>query len=76
VGIKLEFVKPMASRAILALTISASPSGSMVTWSMDGNHNFIGRAFGLLMNMDKMLGADIEKGLAQLKLVAEGKEVA
>ena len=41
------------------------------TWSMAGNHNFLGKAFGLFMNMDKMLGSDLEKGLAQLKTVAE-----
>jgi hypothetical protein len=72
VGIKLEFVKPMASTATCALTLAATPAGSIVTWSMDGNHNFIGKAAGLLMNMDNMLGADIEKGLVQLKTVAEG----
>ena len=76
VGVKLEFVKPMASRAISALTLAGTPTGSFVTWSMDGNHNFIGKAFGMFMDMDNMLGTDIEKGLAQLKTVAEGKQVA
>ena len=76
VGIKLEFVKPMASTATCALTLAGTPTGSVVTWSMDGNHNFIGRAFGIFMDMDKMLGTDVEKGLAQLKTVAEGKQVA
>ena len=76
VGIKLEFVKPMASTATCALTLAGTPTGSFVTWSMDGNHNFIGKAFGMFMDMDNMLGADIEKGLAQLKTVAEGKQVA
>jgi hypothetical protein len=76
VGLKLEFVKPMASTATCALTLAGTPAGSFVTWSMDGNHNFIGKAVGMFMDMDKMLGADIEKGLAQLKTVAEGKQVA
>ena len=71
VGVKLEFVKPMASTATCALTLAGTPTGSFVTWSMDGNHNFIGKAFGMFMNMDNMLGTDIEKGLAQLKTVAE-----
>jgi hypothetical protein len=75
VGMKLEFVKPMASTATCALTLAGTPTGSVVTWSMDGNHNFIGKAFGMFMNMDKMLGTDIEKGLARLKTVAEGKQV-
>lgn len=74
VGMKLEFVKPMASTATCALTLTGTPTGSLVTWSMDGNHNFIGKAFGMFMNMDNMLGADIEKGLAQLKTVAEGRQ--
>jgi hypothetical protein len=75
VGITLEFVKPMASTATCAFTLASTPTGSLVTWSMDGNHNFIGKAFGMFMNMDNMLGSDIEKGLAQLKTVAESKQV-
>ncbi|PTL74923.1 SRPBCC family protein [Vitiosangium sp. GDMCC 1.1324] len=74
VGMKLEFVAPMESTATCALTLAGTPTGSFVTWSMDGNHNFIGKAFGMFMNMDNMLGTDIEKGLAQLKTVAEGKQ--
>jgi hypothetical protein len=73
IGVQLQFVKPMASKATLALTLAGAPGGSVVTWSMDGNHNFIGKAFGLVVNMDKALGADIEKALARLKTVAEGK---
>ena len=75
VGMKLEFVEPMESTATYALTLAGTPTGSFVTWSMDGNHNFIGKAVGLFMDMDSMLGSDIEKGLAQLKTVAEGKHV-
>lgn len=74
VGIKLEFEEPMKSTATCALTLAGTPTGSLVTWSMDGNHNFLGKAMGLFMDMDKMLGSDIEKGLAQLKTVAEGKK--
>ena len=76
VGIKLEFVAPMKSTATCALTLAGTLTGAFVTWSMDGSHNFIGKAFGMFMDMDNMLGTDIEKGLAQLKTVAEGKQVA
>ena len=74
VRMKLVFVKPMKSTASSALTLARTPTASFVTWSMDGNHNFIGKAFGLFMNMDNMLGADVEKSLAMLKSVAEGKQ--
>lgn len=76
VGMKLEFVEPMKSTATCVLTLAGTPAGSFVTWSMEGNHNFIGKAFGMFMNMDNMLGADLEKGLARLKTVAEGQQVA
>jgi hypothetical protein len=72
--LKLAFVKPMESTATCALTLAGTPTGSVVTWSMAGNHNFIGKAFGVFMDMDNMLGTDIEKGLAQLKTVTEGKK--
>lgn len=74
VGMKLEFVEPMQSTAAFGLTLAGTPTGSSVTWSMDGNHNFLGKAFGLFMDMDKMLGADLEMGLAQVKTLAEGQQ--
>jgi hypothetical protein len=74
VGIRLEFAEPMKSTAAYVLTIASTPTGSLVTWSMAGKHNFLGKAFGLFMDMDKMLAADIEKSLAELKTVAEGKQ--
>ena len=73
VVIKVAFVAPMKSTATSALALAGTTTGTSVTWSMQGNHNFIGKALGVFMNMDKMLGSDIEKGLAQLKTVAEGK---
>lgn len=74
VGIELEFVKPMKSTATYTLTLVGTPTGSLVSWSMAGNHNVLGKAFGLFMDMDNMLGTDIEKGLARLKMVAEAME--
>lgn len=71
VGIRLEFVAPMTSTAMCVLTIASTSTGALVTWSMDGTHNFIAKVFGMFVNLDTMLGADIEKSLARLKNVAE-----
>lgn len=38
---------------------------------MDGDSNFVSKAMGLFMNMDRMVGADFERGLAAMKTVAE-----
>ena len=42
-----------------------------VTWTMTGKKNFIMKAFCLVMDMDKLVGSDFEKGLAQMKPVVE-----
>jgi Polyketide cyclase / dehydrase and lipid transport len=72
IGIKLEFLKPMASTCATEFTLKPAGDQTAVTWNMAGTNNFIGKAFCLFMNMDKMVGGDFEKGLAQLKSVAEG----
>ena len=38
-----------------------------------GKNNFIGKAFGLILNCDKMIGCQYEKGLAAMKTVAEAE---
>lgn len=71
VKIKLEFVKPFAANSDTTFTFQPEGNQTKVTWTMVGDKNFIAKAFGLVMNMDKMVGGDFEKGLAQMKSVVE-----
>jgi Polyketide cyclase / dehydrase and lipid transport len=71
IKIKLEFIKPFAATNATDFAFTPSGNSTNVKWTMSGDNNFIGKAFSLFMNMDKMIGADFEKGLAQMKLVAE-----
>lgn len=71
VGIQLEFLKPMAAVNQTEFLFKDDAGRTTVTWNMSGTNNFLGKAFALFMNMDKMVGADFEKGLAQLKAVSE-----
>ena len=71
VRIKLEFIKPFAATNMTEFTLKPEGSGTLVNWEMTGENNFLSKAFDLFMNMDKTVGADFEKGLAQLKSVAE-----
>jgi hypothetical protein len=71
VGIKLEFVKPFAATNHVAFTFKQTGTQTDVNWSMDGEHNLVEKAFCMFMNMDKIVGGDYERGLAQLKTVAE-----
>jgi hypothetical protein len=71
VRIKLDFVRPFAGTNEAAFTFAPEGSQTVVTWSMTGKNNFIGKAFSLVMNCDRMLGREFEKGLADLKSIAE-----
>jgi hypothetical protein len=71
VRIKLEFLKPMAAVNTTDFAFEPKGTDTEVTWSMAGTNNFVGKAFCMFMDMDKMVGGDFEKGLAQLKAVAE-----
>jgi uncharacterized protein YndB with AHSA1/START domain len=71
VKIKLDFIRPFASTATTEFTLKPEGSGTLVSWDMSGQNNFLSKAFDLFMNMDKMIGADFEKGLAQMKPLAE-----
>jgi uncharacterized protein YndB with AHSA1/START domain len=71
VKIKLDFIRPFESTALTEFTLKPEGSGTTVNWDMTGQNNFMSKAFGLFRNMDKMIGADFEKGLAQMKPVAE-----
>jgi len=74
VKIKLEFLKPFASNAITDFTVSPAGAGSKVEWAMAGESSFITKAMCLVMGgMDKMIGPDFEKGLTQMKALAEKK---
>lgn len=66
VGIRLEFTKPMKALNPTTFTLVPEGAGTRVTWTMTGENKGIGRVFMMFMNMDKMVGGDFEKGLAQL----------
>lgn len=69
--IKLEFIKPFESMSVTTFLFRPEAQGTSVTWEMRGENNFMAKAFALFMDMDKMVGSDFERGLAQLKSAAE-----
>ena len=71
IRIKLEFFKPFAATNIAEFTFKPEGNQTAVTWSMTGENNFMAKAIHLFMNMDKMIGGQFEKGLAQIKSLVE-----
>ena len=68
---RLDFVKPFAVTNTAEFTFTPQGVQTAVTWSMSGRQNFMAKAFCMFMSMDKMVGGEFEKGLAQMKSVAE-----
>ncbi|MBS1832554.1 MAG: SRPBCC family protein [Acidobacteria bacterium] len=72
VVIDLNFIKPFESNAITTFQLANAPAGGTnVTWTMSGRHNFMSKAMAVFVSMDKMIGTDFDKGLAQMKALAE-----
>jgi len=71
VAIRLEFLKPWTSTSTTRFEFTAVDPGTRVTWSMDGQIDFMGKASSLFPDLDKLTGSDFERGLASLKTVAE-----
>ena len=71
IRIKMEFFKPFAGTSTAEFAFKPESNQTAVTWSMAGTNNFMAKAINLFMNMNKMVGGQFEKGLAEMKSVAE-----
>lgn len=66
VRIHLQFVKPMKGESETLITFAPEGDSTLVTWSMYGKNNFIGKAIGLFMNCEKMMGEQLQECLRNL----------
>jgi hypothetical protein len=71
VTVKLDFLKPFEGHNTSEYTLSTSGDATTVTWAMFGPSPYISKVMGLVVSMDSMIGKDFERGLTQLKSVAE-----
>jgi hypothetical protein len=71
VTIQLDFLEPFEAHNVTEFRLEPSGSVTNVIWTMDGPSPFMMKVMSLFMNMDSMIGADFEKGLAALKTEAE-----
>jgi len=71
--IDLEFLKPFEAQNTTVFSFAAEGDATKVTWRMNGTNTFMGKAMGLFMDMDRMIGESFEQGLADLKTLSETK---
>jgi uncharacterized protein YndB with AHSA1/START domain len=72
VKINVDIVKPMEGSSTSEFGFKPEGDQTAVTWTMSGHQNFIAKAMCLVMNGKKMMSDIMDKGLANMKSVAEG----
>jgi len=71
---QLTYTKPIAMSQVAEVTLTPTQGGTKVTWSVECHNSFFFRLMGVLLNVDKMVGGEFEKGLNKLKLIAESSK--
>ena len=71
VTVKLDFLKPFEGHNTSQYTLATINDTTTVTWAMFGPSPYISKVMGIFVSMDSMIGKDFERGLTQLKSVAE-----
>lgn len=73
VTMKLHMVRPFEGTNIVEFTLLPAEGGKAtdVTWAMHGPQPYLAKIIATVMDCEKMVGAEFEKGLANLKSAAE-----
>jgi hypothetical protein len=71
VALNLDFEKPFEGHNKVVFAMESKGLTTDVTWSMEGPSPFITKVIQVFCNMDAMIGAEFEKGLAAMKAAAE-----
>lgn len=72
----LEFIEPWESASEVRLALEPRSEGTQVTWSMRSPSSLLAHIAGFFLDMDALIGADFEKGLARLAQLAEAEAEA
>jgi hypothetical protein len=73
VEVALQFTKPFRSTSEVQFDLAptADGRGTEVVWTMRSPKTRMSRVMGAVLNLEKFIGRDFEKGLAQLKAAVE-----
>jgi hypothetical protein len=71
VDLNVAFTKPFAGSSNSRFDLKPEGNQTVVNWSMGGPQNFLMKAMCIVFNGRKMMGSEMDEGLANLKAVAE-----
>jgi hypothetical protein len=67
---RMEFRKPFAGTHTAEFTLRPEGGKTVVTWSLTGENNLVGKLMSVCIDCDKLAGGEFEKGLATLSILA------
>ncbi|MGV3633789.1 MAG: SRPBCC family protein [Pseudorhodoplanes sp.] len=71
VTLSLKMIRPMNANNIVEYTFAPQGNATAMTWAMYGPMPLMSKIICVFMDFDKMIGADMERGLKDLKTLAE-----
>lgn len=71
VAIQLDFTEPMEAHNLAEFTLTPQGDATEVSWAMSGPAPLTTKVMMIFFDLDRMIGADFETGLASLKKVSE-----
>lgn len=71
VDLNVAITKPFENTSNSRFDFKPEGNQTVVTWSMGGHQTFLMKAMCIVFNGKKMIGDEMEKGLSNLKTVAE-----
>ena len=67
VVVDLHFSLPFEAKNVTAFELRPSGTGTEVVWTMEGPCDLVSKIFQSVVNMDRLVGKDFEKGLEGLE---------
>ncbi len=71
ITLNLAMTRPMNANNIVEYTFAPQGKATNMTWAMHGPMPLISKVMCVFVDLDRMLGADMERGLKDLKALAE-----
>ena len=71
VALNLDMIKPLTAHNVVDFTLEPEGDATTVTWAMKGEAPYYAKVIHVFFDIDSMVGADFEAGLANLKAIAE-----
>jgi hypothetical protein len=71
VDVDLRFTAPFRSTSTVVFDLTEADGRTEIVWRMESPRTLSSRIMGAVVNIDKLVGGDFEKGLAKLRDVVE-----